>query len=298
MNNKKIKVQINPITAEDMDEVGSFLHTHFNPRWNVEEWKKLFLSGWDSSQSDMGRVARVGEEVVGVIGALYSNRVINGRKESFCNIHSWVTLESHRTASLQLLMALITDGSRHYINVTANQKAYQSSRFVKFKVLESHFHAFPNTPSVTGLLNFACKIIKTPQTVKEALDHLAPGVYDDFAQTSNLQQWLLQKNGQSLHLVFRKTTWKSWSCAQIVRADPIELLQSWLPVIKTNMFFNKIAYTTVDSRFLGGKKQPFMQSSQYPVPLIYLSNHLQPQQIDNGYTDRVILDSMIANSNK
>jgi hypothetical protein len=297
MSNKKKKVIILPIKTEDMEDVGTFLHDNFNAKWSVNEWKALFTSGWVSHPVDMGRMAKVDDQVVGIIGALYSTRVIDGCLESFCNIHSWVTLEPHRTSSLPLLMSLIQDDTRHYTNVTANQKAYQSSRFVKFKVLESAFNAFPNIPSISGFLNFDCKILKDPQTAKPALDHLFPGLYDDFASSSNLQQWVLQKDGQSLHIVYRKTTWKSWSCAQIIRAHPLNLFHSWLPLIKTNLFLHKIAFTTIDKRFLGGVKPWFLEESQYPVPLIYLSNRLDAQQIDNGYTDRTVLDSMIESKN-
>ncbi|MBF0444425.1 MAG: hypothetical protein HQL68_02465 [Magnetococcales bacterium] len=293
MSNKSQKVIILPIKAEDMEDVGKFLHANFNASWSVDEWQTLFASGWDSLAVDMGRVAKVDDKVVGVIGALYSTRTIDGCLESFCNIHSWVTLQSHRTSSLPLLMSLIQDDSRHYTNVTANQKAYQSSRFVKFKVLESTFNAFPNIPAITSFLNLDCKILKHPQTVKPALDRLFPGVFADFERTANLQQIMLQKDGQSLHIVYKKTTWKSWSCAQIIRAHPLNLFQNWLPHIKTNFFFNKIAFTTVDKRFLGEVKPWFIKSSEYPVPLIYLSKRLDAKQIDNGYTDRIILDNML-----
>jgi hypothetical protein len=292
MSNKNQQVIILPIKAEDMEDVGIFLNAHFNSSWSVNEWKALFASGWESPAVDMGRVARVGGQVVGVIGALYSTRNIDGILESFCNIHSWVTLESNRTSSLPLLMSLIQDDSRHYTNVTANQKAYQSSRFVKFQVLESMFHAFPNIPSISSFLNFNCKILKSPQTVKPTLDSLYPKVFDDFECTPGHKQLMLQKDGQSLHIVYRKTTWKSWSCAQIIRAHPIKLFQSWLPIIKTNLFFNKIAFTTVDKRFIGEVKPWFIKSSEYPVAKIYLSKGLDAQQIDNGYTDRIILDGM------
>ncbi|MBF0193828.1 MAG: hypothetical protein HQL71_04685 [Magnetococcales bacterium] len=297
MNNKNKKAIISPIKAEDLADIGQFLNSNFNASWGVDEWQTLFTSGWDSSPIDMGRMAKVGDDIVGVIGALYSTRNIAGCNENFCNIHSWVTLESHRTSSLPLLMSLIQDNTRHYTNVTANQKAYQSSRFVKFKVLETAFSAFPNIPSITGFLKFGCKVLNNPQTVKPALDLILPGVYDDFKHTANLTQLLFQKDGKSLHIVYRKSTWKSWSCAQIIRAHPIELFQSWLPLIKTNLFLNKIAYITVDRRFLGEVKPWFMESQDYPVPLIYLSNKLDAKQIDNGYTDRVILDSMLASKN-
>lgn len=288
---------IQPLTEEDLDAVGEFLHAQFHGKWTPAQWQILFRGGWDRQAPDMGRVAKVDQQVVGVIGALYSTMAIDGHLESFCNIHSWMVLESYRTLSLPLLMSLIQDASRHYTNITANQKAYQSSRFVKFMILETGFHVVPNLPSPTSFLLRGFQVLKHPQAVRALLSSQEREVYDNLSRFQGLHQWALLHKGLCLHVVFQKTTWKQWSCAQILHAQPLPLFQDWFPRLATHLFFARIAFSLFDKRMIENKKIGWMSTYEYQTPRIFLSRSLLPKQISNIYTDRMLLDQMIEETN-
>src|SRR5262245_1225611 len=75
------------------------------PRMSKEDWRRmLFEYAWPAEGEDRGYGLFDGAKPVGFIGTLFSDREIEGRRERFCNLSSWIVSKSHRGRSLELLL--------------------------------------------------------------------------------------------------------------------------------------------------------------------------------------------------
>ena len=61
---------------------------------------------------------RDGQRVVGTLLALYSERLVEGRLERFCNLTSWCVLPDYRSRSISLLTALLRQHGYHFTVLT------------------------------------------------------------------------------------------------------------------------------------------------------------------------------------
>ena len=286
---------VKPLLKEDLPAAALFLHQQFQSCWSPAQWQELFLSCWDPQAPDLGRVAMVNGQVVGVIGAIYASLPINDRQERFCNIHSWFAAESHRNVSLPLLLSLIQDSTLHYTNFTANQPAYQSSRFVKFAHLETSYHILRNLPSPTMLLSPRFWIRRHLPEVLALLPPNSREIAEGLAKMPGVEQWAIENNGRVAHWIFQRTTWKKWSCAQILHAHPPESLNSLLLNVSSLMFFNRIAFMQIDSRMIDPPRSWRIERHDYSIPRLFLSRSLEPHHISNICTDRMVLDAIRRN---
>ena len=104
------RARVHPITDADLPEVGQFLGTHFPPDTAADEWaaawrRSVNLPG--SEAPNHGFLLRAAGRVVGAYPAIYSTRVIEGRREQFCNLAVWYVSPEYRLHSLSMLQAIL-----------------------------------------------------------------------------------------------------------------------------------------------------------------------------------------------
>ena len=96
-----------PITAADVTVVADFLHANFNSRDSSSTWSRVMSVPWKVDAPNHGFMLREGQRVVGAYLAFYSDRLVAGRVERFCNLASWSVLPEYRFHSVRLLKALL-----------------------------------------------------------------------------------------------------------------------------------------------------------------------------------------------
>src|SRR5215204_5643940 len=67
-----------PIKDADLDAVGSFLHEHLNPGISAEAFAQAFRYAWYPEKPNNGFMLEAHGSIVGVLGAIYSKRKVNG----------------------------------------------------------------------------------------------------------------------------------------------------------------------------------------------------------------------------
>jgi hypothetical protein len=92
-----------PILEADLGEVGQFLNAHLSQRIAPKAWSESLTAPLGCQlQPNYGMQLLEDGRIVGVFCAIYSDQVIKGQVERFCNPHSWCVLESHRRHSIGL----------------------------------------------------------------------------------------------------------------------------------------------------------------------------------------------------
>lgn len=140
-----------PIHAEHLPAVGAFLHENLNNKFSAQRWVESLTHPWAANAPNYGMQLLEDGRIVGVFCAIYSDQVIKGQIERFCNPHSWCVLESHRRHSIGLILQIIRQPGYHFTMFTPNPKVAEVFRGLKFKELDNRMLLYPNLPSVQAL---------------------------------------------------------------------------------------------------------------------------------------------------
>ena len=69
---------------------------------------------WKMNAPNHGFMLRDGQRVVGALLAFYSERLVAGRVEQFCNMGAWCVLPAYRSHSIRLLIAMLAQEGYHF----------------------------------------------------------------------------------------------------------------------------------------------------------------------------------------
>jgi len=133
-----MKVLVRPAHVGDIDAIVPLLRTGFGSHWSPEMWLRLFQYPEVENQPNLGFVLESGDQLVGFLGAIYSERLVGERLERFCNLSSWYTIPQFRNFSLKLLMALLAQRGYTFTNLTPSEQVVQVMKACGFRPLESH----------------------------------------------------------------------------------------------------------------------------------------------------------------
>ncbi|MFZ0229683.1 MAG: hypothetical protein WAL41_22680, partial [Mycobacterium sp.] len=104
-------VELAPITDADVAAVADFLHAKLIER--VPRARSYLVVPWKVEPPNRGFMVRDGQHVVGAYLAFYSERLVAGRMERFCNLGACYVLPVYGFHSVRLLKALLAKDGYH-----------------------------------------------------------------------------------------------------------------------------------------------------------------------------------------
>src|SRR5262249_46702180 len=137
-------VELSPITDADVAAVADFLHLNYKDRI---PWTRSRLAGpWKVEAPNHGFVLRDGQRIVGAFTAFYSERLVAGRMERFCDNGTWYVLPEFRLYSIRLVKALLAQDSYHFSALTPSHKVVSIYSRFGFHPLDTSAPIIPNLP--------------------------------------------------------------------------------------------------------------------------------------------------------
>ena len=127
-----------PAVEGDVDAIIQLLDVGFESPWCRDTWRALFEYPMVKRSPNLGFVLESHGEIVGFLGAIYSQRIVSGQVQRFCNMSSWYTRPGFRESSLSLLTAMLAQPGYTITNFTPNRDVVQVIRACGFRRLESH----------------------------------------------------------------------------------------------------------------------------------------------------------------
>ncbi|MBF0626197.1 MAG: hypothetical protein HQL82_15500 [Magnetococcales bacterium] len=240
-------LEIRPVTDADLTAVAELLHQRFNRSIAPRDWSTLFRGHWDPTPPHHGMMLVRERRILGVIGTLHSHREIDGHPWRQCNLHSWFVEDDHRNGSLPLLMAATADPQVLHFVLTPNDASFKAFRFLKFQPLETRLLVWPNLPWPGGS---RARGVSDPGA--DGLPPAAARIIRDHARAPGLHHVLWQADGTTIHAAWRRTTWRGWSCAQLLHLEPAPLPPRFLCPLLRRLLGARVAFTLTDGRFLQG----------------------------------------------
>jgi hypothetical protein len=137
--------------------------------------RRMFEHVWGGREPTYGYVMEDEGKIVGFLGTLYTERVVNGRPHKFCEIHSWYVEESYRNQSLSLLLPALSMKNITILNYTPTQTVYDISCKFGFQDLEKNLLLIYPVPTGFSKID----ILSDKSVVADHLDGENARIFND-----------------------------------------------------------------------------------------------------------------------
>lgn len=277
-------VELQAIGPADVLPVAEFLHAQLNPRIMAETWAAAIIPPWAIIQPNHGFMLRMGQQVVGVYLAFYSERKIEGRSEQFCNLAAWCVLEEYRSHGLRLLRALLSQKGYHFTDLSPSGSVVALNTQLKFSHLDVTTALIPNLP--WPLWSTRIKVISEPLEIERTLRGRDLEIYRDHARAAAARHVVIVNGGENCYVMFRKDRRKNLPLfASILYVGNPKLFRIIAGYVFRHMLVRHgILATLAELRVIDYRPKPsiILKSTR---PKMYRSMNLLPDQIDYLYSE-------------
>jgi hypothetical protein len=277
-------VELHPITSADVHAVADFLHAELNTRIATAEWEGAITPPWACSQPNHGFLLRVGERIVGVHLAFYSERSMEGRTEQFCNLAAWCVIDEYRSLGLRLLNALLAQKGYHFTDLSPSGNVVSLNTRLKFSHLDVATALVLNLP--WPLWSSRIRVISGPQEIERILHGRDLEIYRDHARTAAAHHVVVVRDDVPCYVIFRRVRRKNLPLfASILYVGNREIFRTIAHhVFRHLLFRHGIPATLAELRVVGNRPKPSIMLKS-PRPKMYRSTNLSPDQIDDLYSE-------------
>lgn len=277
---------IEPITSERLPEFCAFLNEHLDASRPVSAWLESFRVQWARQVPNHGFALLNEGRIVGGIGALYADRWVRGRHETFCNITSWCVLDAHRQQSMRLAMAVIAQPGLHFTDLSPTKVVGGTLQFLKFKPIDERQVVVPNLP---WWAPGSPRILDRPSDIEAALSGQALRDYRAHAVFPWLRHLVMGSSDAWCHVIYKRRSYKGLPSAQILYASDRQLLQTGLRRLCSSFAARGMATTHLERRWLSTPPKLSVERHGFNAK-VFLSPTLEAADIDYLYTETMALD--------
>lgn len=274
-------IEPTPITDGDIAEVADFLRANLNSR---VPWARSCVPPWKVEAPNHGFMLRDGQRVVGAHLAFYSERLMAGRVERFCNMGAWCVLPEFRFQSIRLIQAVLAQDGYHFTALTPSSRVAAIHTRLKFRPLDTSAVLIPNLPWPT--LPGRTRISANPDVIESTLTCAELELYHDHAQALAARHLVLICGERSCYVMYRETLLKGIACAEILHVSNPELFKRAIISLTRHLLLrHRLLATRAELRTIAYR--PLFSVKRNPRPKMYRSASLDPDQIDDLYSEFV-----------
>ena len=276
-------VELAPIADADAPAVADFLHANLSDQ--VPWARSCFTVPWKVDAPNHGFLLRDGQLVVGACLAFYSERLVAGRVERFCNIAAWCVLPAYRFYSIRLLTALLAQEGYHFTGLSANETVLRIFARLKFRSLDMSAALVPNLPWPT--LPGRTRISADPDVIERTLTGAELELYRDHAQALAVHHHVLLQGQDSCYILYREIRHRDRPLyAVLLHVSNPDLFHRAMPQLTRHLLVrHRLVATLGELRIIGHRPRLSFKLNAWPK--MYRSASLEPGQIDNLYSELV-----------
>lgn len=192
---------VSPITSTDLADVGAFLHEHLNERVPADSWSDAVDVPWQIEQPNYGfKLSDEDSAIVGVLLAFYSERMIEGRIERFCNLGAWCVLPEHRLGSVRMLRTALAQPGFTFTDLSPSGAVVPLDERLGFDRLPATVQLRPCLP-VPALRT---KVVDRPEDIERLLTGDDLRIYRDHRQARAAHHVVLSRGGRQCYVIYRQ----------------------------------------------------------------------------------------------
>ena len=284
----KARVVCRPILEADVPAAAAFLHRHLNERVAAEDWARAVTVPWPVDRPNAGFMLVEGEDVIGVHLAYYSDRIVDGSIERFCNLGAWCVLPTHRFHALKLLKSLLAQDGYHFTDLSPSGSVVGLNVKLGFRFLDTTTSIIPNLPWPSRPLRDT--ITSDPVVLERTLTGRELEYYRHHAATAAARHLLLMRGDRWCYVMFRKDRRKGIGLfASILHVSDPDLFRAMSGPLTRRLLVRHGAAVTLVERAVIDHRPRLCRVIESPRRKMFRSPSLEPAQIDYLYSELVCL---------
>jgi hypothetical protein len=272
-------VELTPITDADVAAAAEFLSANHTDR---VPWALVCSSvPWKVDAPNHGFMLRDGPRVVGTLLAFYSERLVEGRLERFCNMSSWCVLADYRSKSISLLNALLAQEGYHFTVLSPDDGPREILAWRGFRFMDTSAVLVPHLPwpSLPG----RTRISTDPDVIERNLPPAELELYRDHARTIAARHLVLIRGRELCYVMYREFCYRNVPVfAMLLHVSNPDLFRRAVrPLTRHLLLRHGLVATLAELRTI--EEGPRLSFRLNNWPKMYRSPTLEPAQIDYLY---------------
>jgi hypothetical protein len=276
-------LDIQPATQDMFDEIHPVL-SEFGGALTRDDWKRL-LDYRFSARPHRGWVARVNGEVVGYLGAIFSERA----GAHFCCLTSWIVKAAHRKGNLRLLAPMFELKDHTLLNLSASPFTAALFQRLGFSVLDTHVLIIP--PITPRDLRPRHRAVTELSELERMLGPTDRQFFSDH-RPYPLTHLVLEGDGARCYVVASKTRFKRVPVSYLHHVSDPQCLAQGINTLQRALWrTHRTLFTLVDRRLMGPCRIRGSLPYRLAQPRLYRPAAPAPGGIiDSLYTELALLN--------
>jgi hypothetical protein len=272
-----------PIERGDLALVGDFLHRHLNPRLSGAEWARSIVPTWAVESPNHGFKLLKAGELVGVHLAFYSQRLIDGSVESFCNLGAWCVLEPYRSHGIRMLRALLAQPGYTFTDLSPSGAVVPLNQRLRFRSLNTDTVLIPARPLS---LQRRTQVVDDPDVIAARLTGSDKVIFEDHRRATAAHHLLLQRGDRVCYVIFRRDRRKDVPAfASILHVSDRQLFSESIPELSRHLLLRHGVLCALAELRVIGTRPPRSVRLKKPRPKMFRSTRLGADAIDYLYSE-------------
>jgi len=240
---------------------------------------------WHVEQLNAGFMLIAGGELVGAHLAYYSERIIDGRTERFCNLGAWCVCEDHRFHAMRLLKALLAQEGHHFTDLSPSGNVVAVNERLGFRFLDTTTALMPALP----LLGRG-RLSSDPAVIERTLSGAELERYRDHVHTAAARHLVLTRGSEHCYVIFRKDRRKGLPLfASVLHVSNPRLFRRMAGQVGRHILLRHGAAAVLIERAVVERPPRLSLRVRSPRRKMFRSSTLDARQIDYLYSELVCL---------
>ncbi len=277
---------LRPAVSKDFDKLYPLLvQFHTAGRILKEDWQRLFEIHWDPKEDRHGYVLLDGGEPVGLLGMVFSRRMIKGKVEKFCDLAAWIVHEEYRSESLRLLFPILQEKSLTITTFTASNRVTAVLHRLGFHDIEHGMRFIFPMP----VLKINCSLVTEKNKIEAELSGEDKKIFIAHKQLY-CTHLLIKTPSGTCYVILNQAIKKMMRVAVVSFASDREILQKYLRQVVFSLCNHMKVVALVVGDHFGIKQIPFSLRTRRKHAILFRSDHLAAADIDMIFSEVQILN--------
>jgi hypothetical protein len=227
--------------------------------------------------------------LVGFIGTLFSERVIDGRVERFCNLSSLIVREAYRPYGSMLMLSAVREKDCTITIFSPVRVLYTHAPAIGFQNLGTRMRVMLSVPWARSVCGVGTELLDDPAEIRQHLHETHRRYLDDHLPYE-CGHLLLRQSMRYCYVVYVSTRATRLPYALILYVSDPELFAEFsIPIRASILGKERMRFLAVDSRLI--RDLPLRASFDFPTGIrrLYKPDRLSPHLVDNLYSEFVLL---------
>ncbi len=259
-----------------------------DPLSNEQDWRNVFDYQWTKEEDHCGYAMVDGDELVGMMGMVYSRRQINGECKKFCNLHTWWVREDYRGRSLVMLRPILKLNDYTITHFTPCDRIRAVTARMGFRPLSSQLKILLPLGRSAGTTSEA-ELTFDADSIATTLNDSDRRIFDDH-QPYGVGHLAIREGQQECYLLYTHVVRHRLPYCHIHYTSNREVYMRCENAVRSALLQrHRAKFVAVDCRLTDGAKFPRSFNFWAPANALYRSDDVDPSQIDHLYSDVVFL---------